>query len=82
MAKFIEALDTLAQGGFKLGEQWDATHDACQRHEGEAGWDRLHALCHRIEGDDANARYWYRSAGVEPFSGSFADEAGALRADL
>jgi hypothetical protein len=66
----MEALDHLRTGAFRLGPEWQVARALCQRLEGEAGWDRLHALCHRIKGDEANARYWYRSAGIAPVPGS------------
>lgn len=76
------ALKHLASSDYALGPDWDAAHDICQAHEGEAIFDRIHALIHRIEGDEGNARYWYRRAGVAPFFGTFAEEAAAIRADL
>jgi hypothetical protein len=78
----LEALTALESAKFTLGPSWDAAHDICQAHEGEAVFDRIHALIHRIEGDAANTGYWYRRAGVSPFAGSFAEEAAAIQADL
>jgi hypothetical protein len=77
-----KALEQLKAGGYHTGPGWDAAHDICQAHEGEAVFDRIHALIHRIEGDTANAGYWYRRAGVSPFTGGFAEEAAAIRADM
>lgn len=76
------ALDALERANFTPGPGWDVAHDICQAHEGEKLFDRIHALIHRIEGDAANAGYWYRQAGVAPFTGSFAEEAAAIRAEL
>lgn len=35
---------------------------------------RVHAYLHRKEGDPSNAAYWYRRAGIGPFTGSLAEE--------
>lgn len=78
----IAAFDRLAAADFAMGPQWEAVHDLCQAHEGEAGFDWGHALCHRIEGDAWNAAYWYRLAGRPVASGSFAEESTAMRAVL
>ena len=41
---------------------WRRAHQAAQQDEGQEGsW--VHAFLHRKEGDQANAAYWYRSAG-------------------
>ena len=42
---------------------WDGAHRIAQEMDTPEGA-RLHALLHLIEGDPANARYWYRRAGV------------------
>jgi LPS sulfotransferase NodH len=73
--KVKECLTALEADEYCTGPGWTRAHDICQAHEGELNFDRIHALIHRIEGDDANARYWYRRAGVPPFEGSFAEEA-------
>jgi len=72
----------LEQSGFVMGDAWHRAHEIAQAHEGDRQYDRLHALLHRIEGDEWNAGYWYRRAGVAPFEGSFADEAGQLRQEV
>ena len=72
----------LEQSGFVMGDAWHRAHEIAQAHEGDWQYDRLHALLHRIEGDEWNAGYWYRRAGVAPFEGSFANEAGQLRQDV
>ena len=82
MSEAREALDALKNGGFAMGPGYDEAHAIAQRHEGDALFDWIHALCHRIEGDDANAGYWYRRAGREPFDGSFAAEAEAIAAAI
>ena len=82
MSDAVAALDHLTSSGLVMGEGWERAHNICQAHEGEAVFDRIHALCHRIEGDAGNARYWYRRAGVEPFEGTFAEEAAAIGAAL
>ena len=76
------ALEALASQDFATGQAWHAAHELTQAHEGEAAYDWLHALLHRIEGDHANAGYWYRRAGRRVFSGSFEEEARALRDSL
>jgi hypothetical protein len=76
------ALDALERSGFVIGTAWHRAHEVAQAHEGERPYDRLHALLHRIEGDEWNAGYRYRRAGMAPFQGSFADEAGQLRRDV
>jgi hypothetical protein len=77
-----DCLTALAEDGYQTGPGWTRAHDFCQAHEGEAIFDRIHALIHRIEGDDANARYWYRRAGVRVFEGSFAEEAESIGRDI
>lgn len=53
------ALDLLAEGGLKMGPQWQAAHEICQSAEGDREHDLVHALCHWIEGDLANRDWWY-----------------------
>ncbi len=53
---------------------WHEAHEIAQAREGVPEYDRLHAYLHRKEGDSANARYWYRRAGVVVFTGSLTDE--------
>ena len=77
-----QALAAMAAENHEMREAWLAAHDLAQAHEGEQIYDRLHALCHRIEGDSFNAGYWYRRAGIDPFEGSFAEEAEAILAEL
>ena len=68
-----EALDRLEAG------EWEAAHRRVQDDPGpEAAW--LHAHLHRLEGDEANAAYWYRRAGRDPFTGTPDEERAALRA--
>ncbi len=59
-------------------EKWEEAHNICQSHEGTKAFDQLHAYLHRKEGDESNARYWYRRAGIQPFSGSLDQEWNAL----
>lgn len=61
----LKAIKSLAHDDFTTGENWNACHDLCQAHEGEAAYDLGHALVHLIEGDTSNAAYWYRRAGQE-----------------
>jgi hypothetical protein len=75
------ALAAMKAQDWKMGSAWNAAHELAQAHEGEPRFDRLHALCHRIEGDRANAAYWYRRAGVEPFTGSLDAEAETILGD-
>ena len=42
---------------------WDEAHEVAQAIDGHTG-SRLHAYLHRKVGDLANAKYWYRRAGV------------------
>lgn len=81
-AALIIALDRLADAGFRIGTEWEALHDLCQAHEGEAAFDWGHALCHRIEGDDWNAGYWYRRAGRSRFAGPVDEECAAMKSEL
>lgn len=76
------ALDALERDGFGPGAAWQAAHRVAQDGEGDRLHDWLHGLVHRIEGDPGNAAYWYRRAGLETPSGSFAEEAARLRAAL
>jgi len=55
-----QALRLLKQGALRLGPEWEAAHEICQRCEGTRDYDLVHALCHWIEGDGANRDYWYR----------------------
>ena len=71
----IEGLDMLEAG------DWEGAHDVAQDYTGKgASW--LHAHLHRVEGDEANARYWYKKAGMEPFEGDVIEERYALRQEL
>ncbi len=47
-------------------DHYDASHDCCQAHEGDADADYLHAILHRREGDAGNAGYWFRRVGSHP----------------
>jgi hypothetical protein len=60
---------------------WQAAHGIAQSHEGTRQYDRLHAYLHRKEGDASNARYWYRRAGAEVFTGTLEQEWQELVAD-
>lgn len=48
---------------FDAKGNWDEAHRIAQDVTTSEGA-RVHAYLHRKEGDAANARYWYRSAGV------------------
>lgn len=82
LTDMIEALDRLAAVGFVMGAEWQAVHEICQAHEGEAPFDWGHAICHRIEGDDWNADYWYRRAGKRRGTGTMAEEWSVMKAAL
>lgn len=82
MDDILSALNAMEAENFTMGHAWETAHDVAQAGEGKPVYDRLHALCHRIEGDMGNAGYWYRHAGVNEFSGSFAEEKQALEAEL
>ena len=62
--------------------EWERAHEFAQSCEGEPGCDLVHAHLHRWEGDLANARYWYRRAGVPPAETSIEEEREALIAYL
>ncbi len=52
---------------------WTMAHECAQQRETPAhAW--VHAYLHRKEGDLTNARYWYRRAGRNEFTGSLQDE--------
>ena len=60
---------------FDLNSDWDAAHRIVQQmSDTNAMW--IHAYLHRKEPDEANARYWYRSAG-KPFPEGMGSEAEA-----
>ncbi len=58
-----QALWWLKKGNLKMGTEWNAAHELCQRAEGTHEYDLVHALCHWIEGDMGNHDYWYRRVG-------------------
>jgi hypothetical protein len=62
IAKLLRALWFDARG------DWDEAHRIAQDVDTSEG-SRVHAYLHRKEGDAANARYWYRCAGVPAESG-------------
>jgi hypothetical protein len=82
LQRLIEALDHLADTGFRMGPEWEAVHEICQGHEGEPLFDWGHALCHRVEGDEQNAGYWYRRAGKMIGAGTIAEEWAPMRSEL
>jgi hypothetical protein len=64
---------------------WDAKGDWNKAHhcvDDASGKDaaRVHAYLHRKEGDPSNAGYWYRTAGVAPFTGTLEAEWAELAA--
>ena len=80
--ELLEALDLLKEGAFQPGDKMEEAHEICQTREGYPPYDWVHALVHRIEGDDANAGYWYRSAGRTRHPGSIEEEWEIVRAEL
>lgn len=58
-------------------DHYDASHDRCQAHEGDADADYLHAILHRREGDAGNAGYWFRRVGHHPVFAAVAAAATA-----
>lgn len=48
-----------------LAGNWDEAHAIVQKLEGDPRANHIHGLLHRKEGDEANARYWFRRAGVD-----------------
>jgi hypothetical protein len=71
LSALLQALWLDAKGNF------DAAHGIAQDVDTSDGA-RVHAYLHRKEGDLANARYWYRTAGVAVESGSLSAEWEAL----
>ena len=66
---------------------WDAKGDWAKAHayaQDDPGSDgaAVHAYLHRKEPDLSNARYWYKRANRQPFSGSLDEEWAALVAEL
>jgi hypothetical protein len=60
---------------------WDRAHQLAQAQDDAAGaW--VHAHLHRAKGDVANARYWYRRAGIEPATAPLDEEFAAIAAAL
>jgi hypothetical protein len=62
-------------------DKWDSAHTLVMD-EGGKECARVHAYLHRVEGDDANARYWYRQAGVSAETGPFQAEWDAIAGNL
>ncbi len=60
---------------------WERAHQITQELEGKAAA-RVHAYLHRKEGDQWNAEYWYRRAGVMPFSGGLDEEAEMILKEI
>jgi len=60
---------------------WDKAHECAQERDDKDGA-RVHAYLHRKEGDPLNAGYWYRRAGISPFTGSLPEEWEALVTSL
>lgn len=84
-AQFValtEVLDSLDREEYEMDGVWKHAHKLAQENEGHADFDWLHAMLHRIDGDTSNASYWYKSAGREPFKGSFRDEVRAMLTEL
>lgn len=87
----IQALKTLQEGEIPdpllramwhdLQGNWDRAHSIAQELESRAAA-RVHAYLHRKEGDQWNAEYWYRRAGVQPFSGTLEEEAEEILKEL
>lgn len=60
---------------------WAAAHDLINDLSDRRS-KMVHAYLHRKEGDQFNAGYWYRSAGIKPFSGSLHEEWKMLVTEL
>lgn len=60
---------------------WDSAHEEIQD-ESDTLSAAIHAYLHRKEGDISNARYWYSTAGRQPFKGSLDDEWLALAREI
>jgi hypothetical protein len=69
----LEHAELLRALWFDANGNWDEAHRIAQDATTSEGA-RVHAYLHRKEGDAANARYWYRSAGVAVESGGLAAE--------
>ncbi len=50
-------------------KEWEQAHTLLRTCEDKDGGAWLHAYLHRLEGDTINANYWYKRAGIEPYSG-------------
>jgi hypothetical protein len=75
MSKALIALWHDARG------DWNRAHDVVMSADGrDAAW--VHAYLHRKEKDLENARYWYRKARRQEFTGSFEEEWEAIAAQL
>lgn len=66
---------------YDLNGNWDRAHTITQEIEGKTAA-RVHAYLHRKEGDQWNAEYWYRRAGVKPFTGGLDEEAEEILKEL
>jgi hypothetical protein len=62
---------------------WQAAHEIVQKDERSPAACWLHGIVHLMEGDEANARYWYRTA-RRPFPATpdIAAEISAAKAAL
>lgn len=60
---------------------WDGAHRVASDLSTKDG-SRIHAYLHRVEGDLSNAAYWYRQAGVAPFTGTLEAEWEHLAREL
>jgi hypothetical protein len=65
----LESAELLRALWFDAKGNWDEAHRIAQDVTTPEGA-RVHGYLHRKEGDAANARYWYRSAGVPAESGA------------
>ena len=62
----------IALSAAKTG-QWDEAHAIVSKIKHPVAYE-IHAYLHRKAGDTDNAIYWYRRAGIHPYSGSFIEE--------
>jgi hypothetical protein len=69
--------DTAQAMWYETKGDWDRAHQIVQTSDSREAA-RVHALLHRIEGDLSNARYWYRRAECEEFTGSVDSERAYL----
>lgn len=72
---------TLKALWYEKNGDWDRAHEIVQDIPSAIG-SAVHAYLHRKEGDIGNARYWYRRAERDEYSGTLDDEWTALAGEI